>query len=203
LISVRGSEDVDNWIKDFEVTFASMSDVCDGCKAEYGFHSLWHGMDTEIIANLAEIGCVPGGDPIFITGHSLGAAVGTVGTLELFAKGFDVQASYLFESPRVGNQAFANYFDSQFNGKDVWRITHNADPIPDTPDGFGYHHTGQEVFFDKHDCYHVCASFSECEQYKPYVRLDVFDHCATPLVPEDICTCRGFVEVIPGQAVAV
>jgi len=203
LISVRGSEDIANWIKDFEVTFDSMSDVCDGCKAEHGFHSLWHEMDTEIIAHLSEIGCVPGGDPIFITGHSLGAAVATVATLELASKGFDVRASYLFESPRAGNQAFVDYFDGLFNGKDVWRITHNADPVPGTPVGFGYHHTGQEVFFDKHDNYHVCASFSECEKNKPFLRLNLLDHCASPLVPEDMCKCRGFVEVIPGKAVAV
>lgn len=203
VIAVRGSEDPANFIKDIEVVMDSMSDVCDGCKAEHGFHSLWHEIDTTIIAKLSDLGCMPGGDPVFITGHSLGAAVATVATLELFVKGFDVRASYMFESPRVGNKAFAEFFDSQFNGKDVWRITHGADPIPSTPDGFGYHHTGQEVFFDEHDEYHVCASYKECEQYKPFVRLTVGDHCKTPLVPTDICTCRGWVEFTPDMHLVV
>lgn len=204
VVAVRGSEDLPNFIKDIEVTYDEMSDTCDGCKAEHGFHSVWHEIDTKVIEALADVGCVPGGDPIFITGHSLGAAVATVATLELFVKGFDVRASYLFESPRVGNQDFADFFDSSFNGKDVWRITHGADPVPSTPDGFGYHHTGQEVYFDKDDKHHVCASYKECEQYKPFIRIDVNDHCRTPLTPlNDICTCRGYVEVIPGQDMVV
>jgi len=203
VISLRGSEDLANWIKDIEVKYDSMSEVCDGCKAEHGFHSVWHELDNEIINDLSDIGCVPGGDPIFITGHSLGAAVGTVATLELFSKGFDVRASYLFESPRVGNSAFAEYFDSKFNGKDVWRITNGADPVPGLPSGFDYHHTGQEVFFDKDGNHHVCASYAECDQYKPSVRLSAGDHCASPLVPADICTCRGWVEVIPAKPALV
>lgn len=197
VVSVRGSEDIGNFVKDIEVTYDSMSDTCEGCKAEHGFHSVWHEIDTAVIESLSDIGCVPGGDPIFITGHSLGAAVATVATLELKVKGFDVRASYLFESPRVGNEEFAEFFDSQFNGKDVWRITHRADPVPDTPAGFHYTHTGQEVYFDKDDEYHVCASWQDCKQYKPFIMLDVGDHCGTPLVPNDICTCRGFVEALP------
>lgn len=204
VLAVRGSEDLANFIKDIEVTYDSMSDVCgDDCKSEHGFHSVWHEIDTAVIEKLSEIGCVPGGDPLFITGHSLGAAVATVATVELLVKGFDIRASYLFESPRVGNKEFAEFFDSHFNGKDVWRITHSADPIPGTPDGFDYHHTGQEVFFDKHDEHHVCASYKECEQYKPFLRVDVEDHCRTPLVPTDICTCRGYVEVLPPKPVVV
>jgi len=204
VISVRGSDDLANWIKDIEVTFASMSDVCDGCKAEHGFHSVWHEIDTQIIQDLSELGCGPGGDPIFITGHSLGAAVATVATLELHSKGFDVRSSYLFESPRVGNKEFAEYFDSKFNGKDVWRITHTADIVPSLPPaGFGYHHTGQEVFFDKHGDYHLCTSYSDCEQYKPSIRLSASDHCSTPLVPDGICNCRGWVEVVSEATVVV
>lgn len=203
VISVRGSEDFANWIKNIEITVDSMSDVCDGCKAEHGFHSVWHEIDDEIIQDLSELGCGPGEDPIFITGHSLGAAVATVATLELHSKGFDVRAAYFFESPRVGNKAFAEYFDSQFNGQDVWRITHNADPVPSVPDGFGYHHTGQEVFFDKHGDYHLCTSYSDCEQYKPFVRLSGGDHCSTPLVPDGICACRGWVEGVPKPTMVV
>lgn len=203
VVSVRGSDDLPNFIKDIEVTYDSMSDVCDGCKAEHGFHSVWHEIDTKVIDALSDIGCVPGGDPLFITGHSLGAAVATVASLELKVMGFDVRASYLFESPRVGNFEFATFFDSLFNGKDVWRITHGADPCPDVPAGFDYTHTGQEVYFDKDDEYHVCASYEDCGQYKPFFRLDALDHCRTPLVPTDICTCRGYVEVIPGQHMVV
>jgi len=208
VLAIRGSSNTANFLKDFELGRTRL-DVCEGCSAHYGFLTFWREIEKDIQDTLARLGCVPGGDPLFVTGHSLGAAVATIAAVELVAMGFDVRAAYLFESPRVGNGAFAEFFDSYFQGKDVWRITHGRDPIPSGPYGFGYAHTGQEVYFDSNDNHHVCSSYQECEQHKPYFRLYPSDHCKTPLVPQqdavgapsDICHCRGFLPL--GQSEVV
>merc|ERR1711934_1345773 len=48
--------------------------------------------------------------------------------------GFKVAKSYTFESPRVGNQAFAEAFDRAFARRfPVFRVTHHKDPAVHVP----------------------------------------------------------------------
>lgn len=59
---------------------------------------------------------------IVVTGHSLGAAMATLGAAEIKLKYGRVDEFYSFGSPRVGNQNFAQWWNSNFES--AYRITH-------------------------------------------------------------------------------
>lgn len=66
--------------------------------------------------------------------------------LELQTYGIKVDYIYTFGSPRVGNVAFANYFNSFFENS--YRLVHYRDIIPHfVTDAFGFYHAGTEIFY--------------------------------------------------------
>jgi len=72
---------------------------------------------------------------VFVTGHSLGAAVAVHCAAELGASshslGYPIDGVYTYGQPRVGNQAFADFY---MVGTQVsWRVTHHRDPVPHLP----------------------------------------------------------------------
>ncbi len=78
------------------------------------------------------------------TGHSLGGAVATLAAAYLRAAGNAVDL-YTYGSPRVGNDAFANFVSAQA-GLEI-RVTHLDDPVPRLPPLlFSYRHTSPEYW---------------------------------------------------------
>lgn len=53
------------------------------------------------------------GTPLFITGHSLGAAQATIAAYELAVLGFNVAGVVTIASPRVGNKVFADAWNKR------------------------------------------------------------------------------------------
>merc|ERR1711920_267872 len=106
-------------------------------------------------------GCVPGSTMgnLIVTGHSLGAAVSTLGMFHLQRKGYNVVQGYVFESPRVGNRAWSAAFQKAFGREvPVFRVTHSHDVVPRVPPqlhglhlGFDYTHVASEVFYPSED----------------------------------------------------
>merc|ERR1712190_378775 len=87
---------------------------------------------------------------VVVTGHSLGSAVSTLALYRLKTLGFNVGRSYIFESPRVGNEAFERAFLALFEDPvPLFRITHAQDPYIHLPPSFllGYHNVGSEAFY--------------------------------------------------------
>merc|ERR1719510_1526527 len=63
-----------------------------------------------------------------------------------------------FESPRVGNQVFAEEFD-RLMGDSVFRVTRDKDPVPHFPiQDLGFQHVAREVFYSESGKYVFCAS---------------------------------------------
>ena len=76
------------------------------------------------------------GLPVFITGHSLGGALATLGAAHL--SGWGLAACYTFGAPRVGNKAFAGSLQTP-----VYRVVNPGDPVPHVPTPLrGYRHAG-------------------------------------------------------------
>ena len=95
--------------------------------------------------------------PLWVTGHSLGAALATMATARLaLAEQQAVQGLYNFGSPRVFNTALAEAFDQQLLSK-CFRFVNNNDIVTRIPSPIPtlahltdrYRHIGQLSYFDE------------------------------------------------------
>lgn len=87
-----------------------------------------------------ELGVNPNG-PLFVTGHSLGAAMATIAVSRMQA---DVTGLATFGSPRVGNQKFVDHV-----AVDHHRVQNNCDDVPKVPpELLGFVHHGTNVYLN-------------------------------------------------------
>ena len=99
---------------------------------------------------------------VTVVGHSLGGALalldGVFLSLQL-PKNVTVKVMS-YGMPRVGNQAFANFVDSQLSGL-VTHVNNQEDPIPIVPGMFlGFHHPSGEVHIQDSDAWDACPGAS-------------------------------------------
>ena len=83
------------------------------------------------------------GSPIFIAGHSLGAAIAVV-TADSARRELQLTNAqiYLFGCPRVGRADFVAPYNITFGGT-TYRLVHGADIVPTVPPPLlGFHHVG-------------------------------------------------------------
>ncbi|KAK2593248.1 hypothetical protein QQS21_009047 [Conoideocrella luteorostrata] len=143
VMSVRGSNNIRNFVTD--VVFAQ--EPCHfvaGCKIHTGFNKGWN--EIQSVATRA-VHTAHKENPSFriiATGHSLGAAVTTLGAAYLRQDGLPVEI-YSYGSPRIGNTAFAGWMTVQ---KGIhMRVTHFDDPVPRVPPIIlGYNHISPEYW---------------------------------------------------------
>jgi len=202
LTAFRGSSNAYNWVRDFQFAQVDFDD-CKGCKVHSGFTHIWQRIEDNVLRALRDVGCEEGGkdELIYVTGISLGAAMAHVAMWSLDFAGFKVAKTYTFESPRVGNEAFAEAFNNAFSRRfPVFRITHHQDPVVHTPFVWmGYRHVGTEVYYDGHGKFKQCEKNTEDEscsnQWGNFPSLLLShrdDHCNSPLVPNgNICEPVG------------
>lgn len=117
-----------------------------------GLDAVWPDIQKELDA--ANVGQ---DKPLFITGHSLGAALGTLAAARLEKQGKAPQGLYTFGSPRVGNDAFAERFNRSTLGSRTWRFRNNNDGVTIIPPPGGpcdYTHVGSEVYLDNQGIAH-------------------------------------------------
>lgn len=98
---------------------------------------------------------------IVFTGHSLGAAFAVLAALDFVTSHDPLAASRVsiitFGQPRIGNTAFANYFDS-IKWKEVVRVTRRDDIVTRIPPlSKGYTHAKKELYLlDNHTLKEDC-----------------------------------------------
>jgi hypothetical protein len=86
--------------------------------------------------------CRQSGNPLFITGHSLGAALAALAALRAAKAGMPPAAVYTFGMPRVGGPQFAASYASL--SEVTYRLVHGIDLVARVPPGSrgGFHHVG-------------------------------------------------------------
>lgn len=85
---------------------------------------------------------------LWITGHSLGAALATLMVATLGEEGKPVHGLYTFGQPRVGGKTFARNFDLDFKPQ-TFRFVNNNDIVTRVPTReMGYRHVGRVLVFD-------------------------------------------------------
>lgn len=180
VLSVRGTESLENWIENLKVLKTDLAMSCEGCRVHSGFYDMWASLAPGLLPRLAALRNAYPNAPLTLTGHSLGAAIAILGSYILETDlQIPVQAVYSFGAPRVGNAAFAKAHPL---GDDrQWRLTHHRDIVPHLPEQLlGFHHTPTEVFYaDDSQQGIICDGSGEdsargADQYA--IAISVHDH---------------------------
>ncbi len=83
------------------------------------------------------------GKPVFLTGHSLGAALAVLASFHAHTANTPPMAVYLFGCPRVGNSNFVTRYNAAL-GDVSYRLVHGHDVVPCVPPpDLAFHHIGR------------------------------------------------------------
>lgn len=145
VLAFRGTEssNLRDWMTDAKIRMVT---GCGPGRVHRGFLAAIDHIWDEVLTTLTKFR--KDDQPLLLTGHSLGAALATVAAAKLKVSGLPVNALYTFGSPRVGNAAFAEWFNADFRLK-AFRFVNNNDVVTRVPPrSFGYSHVGTFLYFD-------------------------------------------------------
>jgi hypothetical protein len=150
VVAIRGTQTIDEWLHDFSFLFVPNPIHAGGGMTEDGFTAIYRSLrlgadpnSPSAIAAIATLVGAGGISTITVTGHSLGAALATLLTLDVgLNSGVARTTSYTFASPRVGEMFFEHTYDSVV--PDTYRICNRPDLVPQTPP-FPYEHVGNDL----------------------------------------------------------
>lgn len=145
LVCFRGTEAdrPEDWIADLD--FDLVDGPLGGCVHE-GFYDalscVWHLLDKEV-GRLQD----DSRRSLWVTGHSLGAALAALAVARWCEAGRPVSGLYTFGQPRTGDCTFTRNFDFDFRPH-AFRIVNNLDVVTRTPPrSLGYEHHGTFIYF--------------------------------------------------------
>ena len=139
ILVFRGSNEFEDWKNN---VLAYQVKAFKGSKVHAGFMRALRAIWNDLLLLLKQQQ-----GPLFITGHSLGAALATLATARMVKNGQPVEACYVFGSPRVGNKKFTQ----ELNGVPVYRIENGSDIVTSIPldvPGIRYTAAGECHYFD-------------------------------------------------------
>ena len=174
-VAFRGSAQYfDYWI-DLQEYRTAPYPSCSECLVHSGFLSAWNDVQAEVLVGVRDALRAQPGSRLVIAGHSLGGAVAIMAALHVAAAdgAKPPSAVFTFGEPRVGNGAFAVYYDGASRSWPTWRVTHARDIVPHltprnvfVPHLLDYAHHTREVWYSNADdnaSAHVSCSADEGE----------------------------------------
>jgi hypothetical protein len=117
--------------------------------------------------------------PVFITGHSLGAAVAAIAGLD---QGADPAALYFFGMPRPGNAAFHSRYAPLADK--TFRFVHGLDVVARVPPSLGgvaYRHVGKVLACASGSKFERNGQFSNTESDAPAFAQELVDAALAPV----------------------
>lgn len=131
-------------------------EACAECRVSRAVAAEWATLRESLTAELAA--AQKSVLKVTITGHGVSAALATLAALDLSEAGVSVAELVTFGAPRVGNAAFAVFYEDSAVFPH-FRVTHGRDPVVHVPSSTaGFVHVGREVFFNKaSSSYRMCA----------------------------------------------
>lgn len=155
--SFRGSSNIQNWINNIKVQKISPYNNS-SIEIEKGFYHEYMYIQSSLFENLGVLKEKYNTNKLIITGHSAGAAMGTLMVYDILSTYTEYNIQYLvtFGSPRVGNQHFMDYLSSyDFIS---YRITHYYDIVPHVPEELlGFSHIPNEIWYnEQNNDYKIC-----------------------------------------------
>ena len=128
VLAFRGTEkSLQDWKTDLRARLVPARDEGKPGLIHQGFQESYYAVEAQIETALAKFP----GEPLYLTGHSLGGALAVVATRFLDAG--NLAACYTFGSPRVGDLSLAQEFKTP-----IYRMVNAADAVPRLPFGEGY-----------------------------------------------------------------
>jgi len=142
ILAFRGTQCIQDWLTDADVRL--VKDVWG--QVHNGFSkaldSVWREIE-KIVSKYQN-----NDQSIWITGHSLGAALAVLATARFLQNNKDINGLYTFGQPRVGDAMFARIFDLRFKHR-TFRFVNNEDIVTRVPPtATKYEHIGSVFYFD-------------------------------------------------------
>jgi hypothetical protein len=147
IVVFRGSNNIQNWILNIGTTRSSYS-LCSNCAVHSGFLSGYNLVASSVRNAVQTLKAKYRTARLIVTGHSLGGALAILCTADLKNLFGTVDLTYTFGQPRVGNQAFANWF--QATHPNIYRLIDYADIVPHLPpSNLGFLHSSHQVWYQR------------------------------------------------------
>jgi triacylglycerol lipase len=143
LLAFRGTEEkISDWMTDLDIGLVGGP----GGKVHEGFLTALNYVWRDVWKFIKER---RRGRALWITGHSLGAALATLAVAKLrLEKDEPVNGLYTFGQPRTGDREFAKNFDADFAAQ-AFRYVNNNDIVTRVPfRALSYSHVGTFEYFD-------------------------------------------------------
>lgn len=156
----RGSESTKNWITNldaFKTPYTTFPE-CD-CQVHKGFYEAEQKVIASVISEVKALQSSLPGYAVKVTGHSLGAALAQLTSMDLVHSGVPTSV-YNFGQPRTGDQKYAAFATAKVP---TWRVTHNRDEVPHLPFTvqMEFFHVCTEQFEDETGALRTCDSSCE------------------------------------------
>ncbi len=132
VIVFQGTDEIEDWnvnIHAYQMPFGNAG------KVHNGFKKAYLSIQVELMDLVSNNAL-----PIFVTGHSLGAALATLASSELADNQY-FDSCYTFGSPRTGDPEFINSFSCE----NIYRVINKCDVVTTVPIDFAtikYNHVG-------------------------------------------------------------
>lgn len=152
----RGSTSIADWANNLDVILTSYP-KCSKCEVHKGFYKAEQSVINDVINGVKQLKAQFPSYSILVTGHSLGAAMATLTSLDLYSAGIPVRMIN-FGSPRVGNDQFAAYCSNTITSRS--RNTHYKDMVPHIPMHERFTHISGEWYEDSKGM-HQCTGYED------------------------------------------
>ena len=158
VIAFRGTEKFKDWLTNAGIDFEDTSNGLVHKGFDQALGSVWKQITT-ILADIQQYG-----QPLWITGHSLGGALAVLAAARL---ALDIDKSiyqsinglYTFGQPRVGNRDFVKALDDEIKPR-YFRFVNDNDIVPRVPDRLNQYQEGGSIrFFDAQGNLHEDIGF--------------------------------------------
>lgn len=138
LLAFRGTQSVGNCLTDLETPLVSRPEYPG--RVHLGFAEAVDEVWPEARTLLGDPARTK---PLWITGHSLGAAMATLASFRLAGDGYKIRGVYTYGSPRVGDRVFRSFYRLA-----NYRFVNHNDLVPHLPFRWCYKHVGHLKLLD-------------------------------------------------------
>ncbi|MEM8485427.1 MAG: lipase family protein [Bacteroidota bacterium] len=141
VVSFRGTKEPRDFLTDLNLRKQPFLDDKRKGRVHVGFNRAFESIKNDLGAVLDSLEAEQAGRPIFVTGHSLGAAIAQLTACALAHEGRKVAAVYTYGAPRVGNDEFCDFYKSLLKDRTYLHIN-NTDIVTKIPTRWlGFRHT--------------------------------------------------------------